>query len=71
MIVNHDESKIVNLIKNLRIKYHQNACKKVKSGKLFPLSTPKDEKNFSSRILQAGKWPNFFPYFSRIRRNPG
>jgi len=42
MIANHDESDIVNLIKNLKIKYDQNAYKKVKSGKLFPLSNLKD-----------------------------
>jgi len=34
-------------------------------GKLFPFFIPTEQNNF----FQTGKWPNFFLYFSRLRRN--
>jgi len=39
------------------------------SGKLFPFSTPTDQKKVFFKRFPAGKRINPFPYFSRLRRN--
>jgi len=36
------KAKFINLIKNIRIKYDQNACHEIKSGKLYPFYTLTD-----------------------------
>ena len=48
------------------IKYYDNVCQKIKSGKFFSFSMLTDQKIF----FPSGNWQNIFPYFSRLRRNP-
>jgi len=55
--------KIINLIKSIRIKYYQNACQKISSGKLFLFSILKDKKTFSdfSRLENNQTFFHTFP----------
>jgi len=55
---------LVKLYKSL-IKYYENVCQKIKSGKFFSFSILTDSK----KCFPDWKTINCFPYFSRLQRN--
>jgi len=66
----HDESKNINLIKSIRIKYSRNAYQRIKSGKLFPFSIVTGQTKLFFQTFPRWKMTKLSSILFRLRRNP-